>query len=537
MTADSAVSARAAAVSPAGPALLLLSVLAAAALFRDGLAALGAAWSTVEYSHGPVIPMLSGLLFLHHLKAVPPAAGPVRDPWQGVALVALSVALALVGIFARIGDIVAYALILWVGGMILIGFGWRRGRGFWPSVLHLVFMLPLPGILYWKVSTALQLFSSDLGVTLIRMAGAPALLDGNIIDLGIYKLHVAEACSGLRYLFPIMSFSYVFATLYQGPWWHKAVLLLSAAPLAVLMNTLRIGLVGVLVHHFGIERAEGLSHFLEGWVIFIACVLLLIALARVMLWMQGDFRPLRALVARDFSGLGPQLARLRLVRPSAALLVATLIVGGTAAAWQAAPSRAELAPAREPLALFPRDIGAEGELWRAGLPRRLPAGTERALGADDHFWASFARMGAAAEEAEADLLIAWYADQTAGGIHSPEICLPGGGWEVERIAATDLAPALGAAEAFPVTRAVIQKGATRQLVYFWFEQPGARTASDYAAKIGILRNALVLGRTDGALVRLVTPIGAGESEAAADARLQDLLRGLLPVLPRFVPGL
>jgi exosortase len=68
----------------------------------------------------------------------------------------------------------------------------------------------------------------------------PVFLEGNIIDLGVYKLHVAEACSGLRYLFPILSFSYIFAVLYKGPMWHKAVLLISAAPITVLMNSVRI---------------------------------------------------------------------------------------------------------------------------------------------------------------------------------------------------------------------------------------------------------------------------------------------------------
>jgi hypothetical protein len=63
---------------------------------------------------------------------------------------------------------VAYALILWVGGILLISFGWKTGRQFWPPVLHLTYMLPLPGTLYYKLSTWLQLVSSELGVWLLR---------------------------------------------------------------------------------------------------------------------------------------------------------------------------------------------------------------------------------------------------------------------------------------------------------------------------------------------------------------------------------
>ena len=148
-------------------------------------------------------------------------------------------------------------------------------------MLHLVFMLPLPQFLYWQVSTALQVVSSEVGVALVRAIGVPVFLEGNIIDLGVYKLQVAEACSGLRYLFPIMSFTYVFAVLYRGPVWHRLVLLLAAVPLAVLMNSLRIGAIGILVDRFGIGQAEGFLHVFEGWVIFLACIAILFLMAKV----------------------------------------------------------------------------------------------------------------------------------------------------------------------------------------------------------------------------------------------------------------
>ena len=102
--------------------------------------------------------------------------------------------------------------------------------------------------------------------------GVPVYLDGNVIDLGVYKLQVAEACSGLRYLFPIMSFTYVFAVLYRGPLWHKLVLLALAVPIAVLMNAVRIGIIGILVDRYGIAQAEGFLHVFEGWVVFLSCI-------------------------------------------------------------------------------------------------------------------------------------------------------------------------------------------------------------------------------------------------------------------------
>ena len=136
-------------------------------------------------------------------------------------------------------------------------------------------MLPLPQFIYWKLTIFLQLISSEMGVWFIQLAGVPVFLEGNVIDLGIYKLQVAEACSGLRYLFPILSFSYLFAILYRGPFWHKVVMFAMAAPLTVFMNSFRIGVIGVLVNSYGIGQAEGFLHFFEGWVIFGACIALL----------------------------------------------------------------------------------------------------------------------------------------------------------------------------------------------------------------------------------------------------------------------
>ena len=181
-------------------------------------------------------------------------------------MLAAGLGLALLGNLMHVGDIVAYAFILWVSGVVLTGFGWARGRTHQLPVLHLIFMLPLPQILYWKLTTLLQAVSSVVGVWFVELAQIPVYLDGNVIDLGVYKLQVAEACSGLRYLFPILSFSYLFSILYRGPVWHKAVLLLSAAPIAVLMNSVRIGIIGILVNSYGIEQAEGFLHVFEGWV-------------------------------------------------------------------------------------------------------------------------------------------------------------------------------------------------------------------------------------------------------------------------------
>lgn len=510
-----------------GPLLLVVATLAAGVYFREGLDALLAAWATPEYSHGPIIPVLSAFMFLHELKSEPIRSGPVNR-WPGIALLLFAVLLGTLGKFAQIDDVVAYATILWVGAILLISFGWAQGRHFWVPVLHLVYMLPLPGVLYYKLSAFLQVISSELGVWFLGLLNVPVFLEGNIIDLGILQMHVAEACSGLRYLFPIMSFSYVFAVLYSGPGWHKAVLLLAAAPITVVMNSIRIAIAGFLVQYFGEGHLEGFTHFFEGWVIFMASVAILFGMAWIMMKLQRVPMSLSEALDLDFTGAAPQLGRLGLVEPSRAMIAAAVIMVAAATGWSLRPIPVALEIERSPFALYPLHLGD----WTGQPNPPLSAGVERTLAASDYYGAKFTR---GSSDLPVDFFSAYYKDQTKGGIHSPEICLPGAGWEIAALERVDVAPRLGLAEPFRINRAVIQKGQVRQLVYYWFEQHGRHIAWDFEAKLLLLWDGFTIGRTDGALVRLTTLIGRNETEADAQARLDDMFLRTIAVLPDFVP--
>ena len=513
-----------------GPGLgwFLLACVAALPIFWSGLMHLGEAWARPEYSHGPVIPILSFYMFLRETKMVPPPTTPVTDRFWGVVVIGLGLAMALAGNLVNIPDIVTYGLIVWIGGLVLTGFGFSRGILFWPAVLHLVFMLPLPNMIYWNVTIALQFVSSEIGVWVLRLVGVPVFLEGNVIDLGVYKLLVAEACSGLRYMFPIMSFTYVFAVLYNGPRWHKMALLLSAIPIAVLMNAFRIGVIGVLVDRYGIGHAEGFLHAFEGWVIFLTCIGLLFLMAIVMQRLSGDKRRLGDALDMDFTGLGAEFRRIFAIPPAKGLIVAALLTATVSAGWALAPARASVTPERDSFALFP--MATEG--W-TGRRQLLEPEVEAYLAADDYISAAFTKPG---ESAGIDFFSAYYHKETESGyIHSPAACLPAGGWEVFRIEPTDIALPGTAFGTVRLNRAIIQKGLDRQLVYFWFEGRGRSMANDIATKLATVADSLTRGRRDIAVVRIITPIGAEEPDEAADVRLQQFLQAHIDMLPRFIP--
>jgi exosortase D (VPLPA-CTERM-specific) len=515
-------------INPAGIFWLALAVLSSLPLFWFGFAGLTEAWSRPEFSHGPVIPVLSFYMFLHEMKAVPPPAQPVRDRLPGAALMIGALVLAATGNLARIDHLVFYALILWIFGLVLVGFGLGRGRIFWPSILHLVFMLPLPYFLYWQVSTGLQFVSSEIGVAIVRLAGVSVFLDGTVIDLGIYKLQVAEACSGLRYLFPIMSFSYVFAVLYRGPVWHKIVLLLAAVPIAVLMNSFRIGVIGVMVDRYGIGQAEGFLHFFEGWIIFLSCIAILFGMAVAMRMLSGDRRPLGDAVDVDFTGLGAQLRRVTTIAPSPSLTVAALTTLALSTAWSLAPARETVRMDRDPYSLFPMTFAG----W-SGSAGSLDPAVETALGADDYLASYFRHPD---ERAGVDLFLSYYHSQIDGSsIHSPEACLPAGGWEISALAPVDVDLAGTRLGRITLNRALIQQGLEKQLVYYWAEGRGRRMTDDWAIKYHTLVDSLVTARTDGGLVRIITPILPDERPEDADARARRFLLATADRLHRFIP--
>ncbi len=507
---------------------LVLASAGAAVFFIDGLEALLTAWELPEYSHGPLIPILSALLFLRQLKEFPIEPGQKRDRWVGFCVLLLAVMIGTLGKLANISDIVAYAIIVWVGGLLLVSFGWKTGKHFWPPVLHLVYMLPLPGVIYYKLSTVLQFISSELGVWFLQLLSVPVFLDGNIIDLGVTKLQVAEACSGLRYLFPILSFSYIFAVLYKGPMWHKAILLISAAPITVVLNSVRIAIAGYVVNYYGLDWVEGFTHFFEGWVIFLAAILFLFLLA----WLLLRFHPAKMSLVEaldlDTDGLLDQAKRIQYVFPSKALVATAILMVSAPVFWYLAPAR-DLAPInRTSFESFPRQIGD----WIQTDREYLTESIEKVLGADEYRSVTLSKDGAAQT---VGFFSAWYDDQSKGGVHSPEICLPGGGWEIAWLERVDISNQIGSENEFGLNRAIIQKGETRMIVYYYFDQKGRKIAWDFAAKFYLMIDGITTGRTDGALVRLTTLIGRNETDAQAEERLLDVLKASQNVLPKFIP--
>src|SRR5262245_2139844 len=267
-------------------------------LFRAPLAEMVEVWfGRAEYSHGVLIPFLAAFLAWQRRAVL--STPLFRPSWGGVAAVGVGLVLDMLGQFAAVFVLQQYAFVLIICGLVVALCGWQVAKAWWAALLVLLLMIPLPDFLLNNFSSQLQLLSSQIGVWFIRLFGISVYLEGNVIDLGGYRLQVAEACDGLRYLFPLMTLGFVMAYMFHGATWKRVVLFLSTIPVTILMNSFRIGTIGVMVEHWGTRMAEGFLHDFQGWVVFMASAALLLAEMMLLARMGKDRRPWREAFGLD----------------------------------------------------------------------------------------------------------------------------------------------------------------------------------------------------------------------------------------------
>jgi EpsI family protein len=204
-------------------------------------------------------------------------------------------------------------------------------------------------------------------------------------------------------------------------------------------------------------------------------------------------------------------------------LVVVALLCGTALLL-GARDRAELVPPRRPLSAFPKDIGE----WR-GEDVAIDEQVKEVLG-DGEFLLRFYR---APGQPYIDFFLAYFPTQRTGStIHSPQNCLPGSGWLPVDFRHIEIVH--GGKKAV-VNRYVIAKGLDRQLVIYWYQSNGRIVASEYWAKFFLVADSIRRNRSDGALVRVVTPVARHEDLDSAEKRAVGFALELLPQLDGFVP--
>ncbi len=288
----------------------LVALLVAA--YWDMLTLTSAAWSDDLYSHGWIVPLFAtGLLWMRWKPFQ--ANVPTKERWLGLLILGLGLGVRLFAAEYTIMPIDRLSFIVALFGAFMLVGGFHTVRWAWPALVFLMFMFPLPTALEVNVLNRLQRMATIASTFVLQTLGIAAFRDGSLITIpGMDQpLNVAEACAGLRMatIFGALAVAMVF--IIDRPWWDKLVILLSAIPIALIVNIARITVTAVLTKWVGQGNyaVEKICHDYAGYVI-------MMPLALVLLWIELQILervtiPADAVQLRPVGGMRPTAAPVR----------------------------------------------------------------------------------------------------------------------------------------------------------------------------------------------------------------------------------
>jgi len=231
-------------------------------------------WSNDDnYSHGFLIPFITGYMIWQKkddLKEI-----VLKPDNLGILVVLAGVMMHIVGNVGAELFVMRASIIVTLWGLILYLFGRKVGWLIIIPIVYLIFMIPLPSIIWNQIAFPLQLFAAKLSSQVIQMFGMPILREGNILHLSNTTLEVVDACSGLRSLNSLMALGGAFAYISLMYRWTQWALFLSAIPIAIAVNIIRLTITAFMARYIGPEAAHGFLHDMSGLLVFAVAFILL----------------------------------------------------------------------------------------------------------------------------------------------------------------------------------------------------------------------------------------------------------------------
>jgi len=242
-----------------------------------------------DYSHGFLVIPFSIFFLWYQRDSFPGVRRHIA--WAGLTLVGLSIAVRLFASQFYLSALDALSMVIWVGGVVWLLFGWRAFRWSLPSIAFLVFMIPLPFRVAHGLSYPLQRVATKLSCATLQCLGQPAIAEGNTILVNDSPFQVEEACSGLRIFMGVVALASAYLILIRRAWWEKVLLLLAVVPIALGVNAIRIVATVLLDQYATSEFLKKLIH--DGSGLFIE-IPLAAALFGLVLWYLGKLiRPVQ----------------------------------------------------------------------------------------------------------------------------------------------------------------------------------------------------------------------------------------------------
>jgi len=230
-------------------------------------------WTDPNYGHGFFVPLFSGYILWHQRERW--TKSEIEPSNFGLLVMLGAVALLFIGSLGAELITSRFSLLVLIAGIILFLAGWKMLRAVVFPLAFLIFMIPIPVIIYNQITFPLQLIASRLATVWLELVGVPVLRDGNVLVLSNFSLEVAEACSGIRSLMSLIALAVAYGHLAEPRRWVRYALVVLMVPSAIVTNAMRIMGAGVLAHKFGPQAAEGFLHQFSGWVVFLATLVLI----------------------------------------------------------------------------------------------------------------------------------------------------------------------------------------------------------------------------------------------------------------------
>ncbi|MGC1646124.1 MAG: VPLPA-CTERM-specific exosortase XrtD [Candidatus Sulfotelmatobacter sp.] len=480
---------------------------------------IGQWWHDPNFSHGFFVPLFSAFVIWQQrerLSRILP-----RPSRFGMVVLLLGLGVLILGRLGAELFLERSSMLLVLAGAIILFLGWNFFRAMFFPWAFLLMMIPIPTIVFNQITVPLQLLASRVAASMLPVFGVPVLREGNVINLPAMPLQVAEACSGIRSLMSLVTLAIIYGYLFEKRIWVRWVLAIAAVPITVLANDVRIVGTGLLVQYWNPEAAKGYFHSSWGMITFIISLFMFYALHKLirLLFPEKD--------GASSTSRQPRARAVNLGARSSAtnFILATLFVAGTAVLLQAR-SGSEVFPTRLELKQFPQQMAG----W-TGEDVAIEQDVLDILRPTDVVERIFSNPE---KTQDIDLLITFYRSQRAGEApHSPQHCLPGSGWtpiENQHIMLT-----VPGHQPFPANRYLIEKGDARRLVLYWFWAHDRGVASEYWAKYYLVKDAIRMNRSDGALVRVTTSMNPGETADAAQQRVLPFIGEVVPQLNTYIP--
>jgi EpsI family protein len=413
------------------------------------------------------------------------------------------------------------SMVLALGGMVHLFWGWAGVKRLAFALAFLFLMIPPPYVVVKELAYYLRMFDAWFAAELLPLVGVPVYRDTYFLHLPNITLEVADVCSGTASLFAMVALGSLYAYFLPARSMAQGLVLAGAVIFPVIANLFRILLIGASVYYHGPIMLEAFFHYFSGTFTFL--------LALSMLLLTGEYlrrrypladqqRKIPALCRSHSGQIESQTSRL--TRPlliAVAVFGAALVVSNLSAAWRHVPLVNDLET-------ISKELGPYQTVERSWVDFYVDRKAER----------SISRIYEGPHEQPIELFIGYRSYQTGEDrLISPKLIFP----EKWEYAAMDhVVVAVGGYPSVDAIWLDTKKGPERRLVLYWYQLRGRAFATDVRYRFEQLRGALLERRSDGAVIRLATPIGEYEALEQARKRLERFAANLYPELLRVLPN-